>query len=407
VTVSDKKIGFDFDGNGEVDYYGADVVSANDYYPFGMGMVGRKFDAGSYRYGFNGQENDNEVKGEGNQQDYGMRIYDPRLGRFLSVDPLDIEYPWYSPYHYAGNSPVLNIDVDGAEPLNAWFVWAAKKGTTLKTASTNTASSSTPKHAGIDYSGAKIAKAAYVKTGSKALDLVANSKEIGVNITANLWNGTVDAAQDVSNLAFSADGRKEVIDRYSQGIINLATQSGELSTKLQSGEVTIGGMASGGWNYLGTPEGVESAGTFLAGLAIPNGIKGIDKPLRGSTALSGLSRLEKSLVSEANSILNSKKFEIIKNAFEKGTSAEVKIGGRLIQYDPNWTYSQAMTLHESNGFLLGPKAFVSSEETGKSLIHELFRLRTQKGIAVGVDNKRELTDGASNTADKLSQHLNQ
>ncbi|MBS1735236.1 MAG: hypothetical protein JSS98_01355, partial [Bacteroidetes bacterium] len=37
--------------------------------------------SGHYRYGFNGKENDNEVKGEGNQQDYGMRFYDPRLGR--------------------------------------------------------------------------------------------------------------------------------------------------------------------------------------------------------------------------------------------------------------------------------------------------------------------------------------
>lgn len=40
-----------------------------------------------YRYGFNGKGNDNEIKGEGNQQDYRMRIYDPRLGRFLSVTP--------------------------------------------------------------------------------------------------------------------------------------------------------------------------------------------------------------------------------------------------------------------------------------------------------------------------------
>jgi hypothetical protein len=38
--------------------------------------------SGSYRYGFNGKENDNEVKGAGNQQDYGMRIYDPRWGSF-------------------------------------------------------------------------------------------------------------------------------------------------------------------------------------------------------------------------------------------------------------------------------------------------------------------------------------
>jgi RHS repeat-associated protein len=72
--------------------------------------------SGSYRYGFNGKENDNEVKGVGNQQDYGMRIYDPRLGRFLSVDPLTQQYPYYSPYQFAGNMPIWATDLDGAEP---------------------------------------------------------------------------------------------------------------------------------------------------------------------------------------------------------------------------------------------------------------------------------------------------
>ena len=70
----------------------------------------------SYRYGFNGKENDNDVKGQGNQQDYGMRIYDPRTGKFLSADPLTQKYPFYSPYQFAGNNPIFAIDVDGLEP---------------------------------------------------------------------------------------------------------------------------------------------------------------------------------------------------------------------------------------------------------------------------------------------------
>ncbi|OJW31012.1 MAG: hypothetical protein BGO54_07570 [Sphingobacteriales bacterium 46-32] len=114
-TINDKKLATD-DGNGEVAYYEADVVTANDYYPFGMIMPGRKyaFDD-TYRYGFNGKENDNEVKGEGGQQDYGMRIYDPRLGKFLSVDPIGYEYPWNSSYAFAENEPITNIDLDGLE----------------------------------------------------------------------------------------------------------------------------------------------------------------------------------------------------------------------------------------------------------------------------------------------------
>ncbi|MBC7388118.1 MAG: hypothetical protein H7329_02810 [Opitutaceae bacterium] len=68
-------------------------------------MPGRGYNAGSYRYGFNGKEDDNDITNGG--QDYGMRIYDKRLGKFLSVDPLTKKYPWYTPYQFAGNMPVL------------------------------------------------------------------------------------------------------------------------------------------------------------------------------------------------------------------------------------------------------------------------------------------------------------
>ena len=65
------------------------------------------------RYGFNGKENDNEVTG---WQDYGFREYDERIVRFNSIDPLTKQYPYYSPYQFAGNNPIANIDLDGAEP---------------------------------------------------------------------------------------------------------------------------------------------------------------------------------------------------------------------------------------------------------------------------------------------------
>src|SRR5262245_37925769 len=81
-----------------------------------MGMSGRQYSAGmAYRYGFNGKENDSEIKGEGNQQDYGMRIYDPRLGRFLSKDPISSNYPELSTYQFASNRPISAIDLDGLE----------------------------------------------------------------------------------------------------------------------------------------------------------------------------------------------------------------------------------------------------------------------------------------------------
>ena len=79
-----------------------------------MVMPGRKYDAGTgYRYGFNGKENDRETSTT--TYDYGFRIYSPALGRFLSVDPLTKSYPWYSPYQFAGNKPIIAIDLDGLE----------------------------------------------------------------------------------------------------------------------------------------------------------------------------------------------------------------------------------------------------------------------------------------------------
>ncbi len=65
-----------------------------------------------YRFGFNGKENDSEVDG---QQDYGFRIYDKRLGRFKSVDPLTEDYPMITPYQFASNRPIDGIDFDGLE----------------------------------------------------------------------------------------------------------------------------------------------------------------------------------------------------------------------------------------------------------------------------------------------------
>ncbi len=96
------------------------ITSIFGYDPFGMVLVGRSWSIESqYRYGFNGKEKDDEVKGDGNQYDYGFRIYDPRLGRFLSIDPLSSRFAWQSPYAYAYNSPIYIIDFKGLGGVKA------------------------------------------------------------------------------------------------------------------------------------------------------------------------------------------------------------------------------------------------------------------------------------------------
>ncbi len=70
-----------------------------------------------YRFGFNGMERDDEAKGEGNSYDFGARIYDSRLGRWMSLDPLMTKHPDLSPYNYVSNSPLTMIDPDGKDNI--------------------------------------------------------------------------------------------------------------------------------------------------------------------------------------------------------------------------------------------------------------------------------------------------
>jgi len=80
-------------------------------------MQTRTWSSGTYRFGFNGKEKDDEINVDGGSYDYGMRIYDTRLARFLSVDPIGDSYPYYTSYQFAGNRPIWCVDIDGLEDI--------------------------------------------------------------------------------------------------------------------------------------------------------------------------------------------------------------------------------------------------------------------------------------------------
>ncbi|MCB9236146.1 MAG: RHS repeat-associated core domain-containing protein [Bacteroidia bacterium] len=83
-------------------------ISQEEYYPFGESSF---HDFSYKRYRFVGKERDEES----GLYYYGMRYYAPWMCRFISVDPLFRDYPWYTPYQYAGNKPIIAIDLDGLE----------------------------------------------------------------------------------------------------------------------------------------------------------------------------------------------------------------------------------------------------------------------------------------------------
>jgi hypothetical protein len=63
------------------------IHSAQDYLSFGALMQRRRFESEGYRYGFNGQEKSDEIKGSGNSYTAEFWEYDPRLGRRWNMDP--------------------------------------------------------------------------------------------------------------------------------------------------------------------------------------------------------------------------------------------------------------------------------------------------------------------------------
>jgi len=117
VTVEDRKVEVVSPSNSSlISYYKPFVVGAQQYAPFGMRLPSRIVGAGSYWYGFNGKEKDNELEGEWNLYNYGMREYDPRVGGgFWSVDPLTSQFSGWSPYIYGMDRPVDGVDQDGLE----------------------------------------------------------------------------------------------------------------------------------------------------------------------------------------------------------------------------------------------------------------------------------------------------
>jgi RHS repeat-associated protein len=91
-------------------------------------MPSRSFGSEEYRFGFNGMEADNDLKGAGNSYNFGNRIYDPRLGRWSSLDLYTNKYPSLSGYGFAANSPLIFMDRDGND-----FIIITKKNTETST----------------------------------------------------------------------------------------------------------------------------------------------------------------------------------------------------------------------------------------------------------------------------------
>ncbi len=101
------------------------IIEEDHYYAYGLKIAGiSSKKLGDVNEGLLDNKNlynDKELIDEADLDwyDYGFRNYDPQIGRFTQLDPLTDDYPELTPYQYASNDPIANIDIDGLEGFNS------------------------------------------------------------------------------------------------------------------------------------------------------------------------------------------------------------------------------------------------------------------------------------------------
>ncbi|MCT4581773.1 MAG: hypothetical protein N4A35_10175 [Flavobacteriales bacterium] len=145
--------------------YIADVKSYSDYYAGGM-LQPNRHGGENYRYNFQGQETDDEIKGKGNSVNYKYRMADVRLNRFFATDPLEAGYPHNSPYAFSENVLINAVELEG---LELSYVYAPNSQTIMRPKLDNFLSQEELKF------NAKIDK--FLATDPTALQLAAEQKK--------------------------------------------------------------------------------------------------------------------------------------------------------------------------------------------------------------------------------------
>ncbi len=108
-TFTDRK--YQIQSSNQVTGYKTYIASSQDYYPFGMIMNGRNWNTSGYRFGFNGQEKDNEIYNNESTTTALFWEYDGRIGRRWNRDS-EVK-PFQSDYLCFSDNPILRVDFKG------------------------------------------------------------------------------------------------------------------------------------------------------------------------------------------------------------------------------------------------------------------------------------------------------
>jgi len=188
-------------------------------------LVPRRNSSDNYRYGFQGQEKDDEIKGDkGNSLNYTFRMHDPRVGRFFAVDPLASKYPHNSTYAFSENRVIDGVELEGLEfdkyrmdygvKINFQLDNSIKIKATLYTAITN------DKHGFgvnlVNNNGSMIINAAYVPKINFNISSNNNKINLTGNVAGNPFNLSV--SNPSSNLLLTPKPENDIIDNFGAGV---------------------------------------------------------------------------------------------------------------------------------------------------------------------------------------------
>ena len=99
------------------------VVETSDFMPFGTswsqtsGSSSATITDATNRWRYSGKEEQNAINSTLPLIDYGARMYDPTIARWMNVDPLSEKYYHISPYSYYEDNPINFFDPDGRGPI--------------------------------------------------------------------------------------------------------------------------------------------------------------------------------------------------------------------------------------------------------------------------------------------------
>jgi RHS repeat-associated protein len=347
-VVSDKKIPT-FTGS-SLSYFNADIKAYNDYYPFGMLLPNRHANTPDYRYGFQGQEMDDEIKGEGNSINYKFRMHDPRAGRFFATDPLAYNFPFYSPYQFAGNRVIDAIELEGAEQL---LVKRNAKGTTKLPLKTDLGYSEISKFNEEFRKGLDENRFIWMKGKQDYTDLSQDGtfpKQGQLTITETRGKTFLRFSKDLYteetiNRFFDKDGNEKNADELMfDSSIRSMRFTGDLFENVGDGLVFIGIVAApetGGISLLVSGAGEVVGGIGLSINVVADLAEGKNYSVLGRLALEGASlgfgkQIEKAFPNATKTELTEKvgkaiadSFNLmIKKSIEMGTSGDLNNGDR-------------------------------------------------------------------------------